>query len=216
MNKLRRFRLKRTVRIAIVLSFACAALAAFSNVAQAQRIDLGFAGSTVIAPGANSCSGDCQISQSLTGGFYPGFNADVIFWHNLGAGFEYNWRGSQGGGAYAADLDVNYRPIFFNFNAVYSPKLANHIYLEVVGGVGAMSTHLYECDDCGIAGGSTEVASSSHFDVDVGGGIKLYASHGFFIRPEIREYWINNDTNFAGSHATRVGATLGYTFGGGH
>lgn len=206
--------MKRLVRIAIVLSFACASLAAFSNLAQAQRIDLGFAGSTVLAPSASSCSGDCQIPQSLSGGTFLGFNGDVIFWHNLGAGAEFNWRASQGSGAYANDLGVNYRPLFYNFNAVYSPKLASHAYLELVGGIGAMSTHLYECNDCGIAGGSQEVASSSHFDIDVGGGVKFYVKHGIFIRPEARFYWINNNTNYSGSYATRVGATLGYTFGG--
>jgi hypothetical protein len=204
--------LKRTLRTAILLSFACAALAAFSNFAQAQKIDIAFGVSTTLAPGAGSCSGNCQINQSLTGGAYPGVSGDVLFWHNLGVGAEVFWRASQGGGAYADELGLNYRPIFYNFNAVYSPKLASHAYLELVGGVGAMSTHLYECNDCGIAGGSQEVASSSHFDADFGGGLKLYLIKGFFVRPEARVYLINNNTNFAGSHATRVGASIGYTF----
>jgi hypothetical protein len=204
--------LKRTLRIAILLSFACAGLAAFSNFAQAQKIDIAFGVSTTLAPGASSCSGNCQINQSLTGGAYPGVSGDVLFWHNLGVGAEVFWRASQGGGAYQNELGVNYRPIFYNFNAVYSPKLASHAYLELVGGVGALSTHLYECNDCGIAGGAQEVASSSHFDADFGGGLKLYLTKGFFVRPEARVYLINNNTNFAGSHATRVGASIGYTF----
>lgn len=212
----RRFRLKQGLRIALVLSFACSILGLWSNSAQAQKIDLAFAGSTVVAPSGSSCSGDCQIPQSLSGGTFLGFNGDAIFWHNLGAGFEFNWRASQGGGAYAFYDDVNYRPLFYNFNAVYSPKLASHAYLELVGGIGAISTHVYACEEgtsCGAFGGTTEVASSSHFDVDFGGGVKLYVRHGLFIRPEARVYWINNDTNYAGSHATRVGASIGYTFG---
>jgi hypothetical protein len=204
--------LKRTLSTAILLSFAFAGLAAFSNFAQAQKIDIAFGVSTTLAPGASSCSGSCQINQSLTGGAYPGVSGDVLFWHNLGVGAEVFWRASQGGGAYQDELGVNYRPIFYNFNAVYSPKLASHAYLELVGGVGALSTHLYECNDCGIAGGSQEVASSSHFDADFGGGLKLYLTKGFFVRPEARVYLINNNTNFAGSHATRVGASIGYTF----
>jgi hypothetical protein len=208
--------LKQTLRTAILLTFACAAVAAFSNFAQAQKVDVAFGVSTVIAPSASSCSGDCQVPQSLGGGAFPGFSGDVIFWHNLGLGGEVNWRGSQGSGYYASQLGVNYRPLFYNFNAVYSPKIASHAYLELVAGIGAMSTRLYECDDCGIAGGSSLVASSSHFDGDFGGGLKLYVKHGFFVRPEARFYLINNDTNFAGNHAARVGASIGYTFGGGH
>ena len=35
---------------------------------------------------------------------------------------------------------------------------------------------------------------------------------GFFVRPEARFYWINNNTDFSSNHAGRVGATIGYTF----
>jgi hypothetical protein len=209
--------LKQRLRVAILLSITCAAVAAFSNLAQAQKIDVGFGVSTVLAPSASSCSGNCQIPQSLGGGAFPGFSGDVLFWHNLGVGAEAFWRGSQGSGAYADEQGVNYRPVFYNFNGVYSPKLASHAYLELVAGVGAMSTRLYACEEgnsCGIAGGNTAVASSRHFDADFGGGIKLYVLHGLFVRPEARFYWINNDTNFSGSYATRVGASIGYTFGG--
>jgi len=209
--------LKRTLRIAIVFAFTCAALAAFSNFAQAQRIDIAFGVSTAIAPGPSVLAGfDSQgnpiVQQSLTGGAYPGFSGDVLFWHNLGVGAEVSWKASQGSGLYQYYDGVNYRPVFYNFNAVYSPKLASHAYLELVGGIGAISTHFYVCQDCQQFGGSGEVASSSHFDADFGGGIKLYLKHGFFIRPEARVYWINNNTNFVGSHATRVGASIGYTF----
>jgi hypothetical protein len=140
----------------------------------------------------------------------------VLFWHNLGIGAEVYWRATQGNNYDVADFGtgVGYRPLFYNFNAVYSPKLASHAYLELVGGIGAFGTHLYACEsgDCGVSGGTTEVASSHHFDADFGGGLKLYLKHGFFVRPEARVYWINNNTNFAGSHATRVGASIGYTF----
>jgi hypothetical protein len=204
--------LKQTTRIAILLTITCAALAGFSSFAQAQRIDIAFGGGTTLAPSANSCSGDCEVPQSLSGGTFLGFSGDVLFWKNLGVGAEVNWRASQGGGTYLDQFGLNYRPVFYNFNAVYSPKLASHAYLELVGGIGGMSTHLYQCDNCGFSGGASEVASSTHFDADFGGGLKLYVHRGLFIRPEARVYWINNDTNFSGNHATRVGASIGYTF----
>jgi hypothetical protein len=208
--------LKHTLRIVFLFTFACFTLATFSNFAQAQKIDVAFGAGTTLAPGASSCSGNCQVPVSLSGGTFLGFSGDVIFWHNLGAGAEVNWRASQANGNFAYGEGINYRPLFYNFNVVYSPKLASHAYLELVAGIGAMSTHLYECDACGISGGSSLVASSEHFDGDFGGGIKFYPKGGFFIRPEARIYLINTDTNFAGSYATRVGASIGYTFGGGH
>jgi hypothetical protein len=204
--------LKQTLRIALLLTVTCAALSSFSNIAQAQKIDAAFGISTVEAPGASSAGSD-QAPVSLTGGAYPGFSGDVLFWHNVGVGGEIFWKGSQGGGFYLSEDGVNYRPLFYAFNAVYSPKLASHTYLELVGGIGVMSTRFYECNQCQQFGGSSLVATSHHFMGDFGGGIKFYPKGGFFVRPEARIYLINNDTNYSGSYATRFGVSIGYTFG---
>lgn len=205
--------MKQTVRIALLLTITCGAVVAFSNFAQAQKIDAAFGVSTIEAPGAGSASSS-QQPVSLTGGTYPGFSGDVIFWHNLGIGAEVFWRGSQGAGYYSDFYGLNYRPLFYNFNAVYSRRLAPHIGVELVGGIGALSTRFYECSDCGTFGNSGLITSSHHFDGDFGGGIKFYPRGGFFVRPEARVYVINNDTNFAGTYATRFGVSIGYTFGG--
>ena len=205
--------MKQTLRIAILFAFACAAVAAFSNFAQAQKIDIGFGGGTTLAPDANSVSG----APSLKGGTFLGFNGDVLFWHNLGFGAEVFWRAGSTNCAVSlcgVDSGVTYRPVLYNFNAVYSPKIASHAYLELVGGIGALDTHYSACTLSGNScGGSQLLASSNHFDIDLGGGLKLYAHGGLFIRPEARFYWVNNGTaDYSSNRAARVGATIGYTF----
>jgi len=202
--------LKKTLRIVILSAFACAALATFSNFAQAQKMDFAFGISSVDAPGASSVSvTDVNHSPvSLTGGAYPGFSGDVLFFHNLGLGAEIFWKGSQ---AEYAGQGFNYRPLFYDVNAVYSSKLASHAYLELVGGVGALSTRFYTGTTCGIYSCSN-YQSSNHFDVDFGGGVKLYPKGNFFIRPEARFYFINNNLEFSSNHATRYGVSIGYTF----
>jgi hypothetical protein len=197
---------------ALLLTFICVALGLTSNLAHAQRIDAAVGVSTILAPGASSASSS-QYPVSLSGGLYPGLSGDLIFWHNLGIGAEIYWRASQGVN-YGGSVGVNYRPFFYDFNAVYSPKLARHTYLELVGGLGGLDTRFYECPDydCNL-GTSSGVASFTHFDVDFGGGIKFYAKRGIFIRPEARYYFIRNDTNFSSNHAARVGISIGYTFG---
>lgn len=203
--------MKRTLRIALLLSFACAAVATFSNVAQAQKIDVGFAVSGMDAPGAFSVSQTSDHNTvSLTGGAYVGFNGDVLFYHNMGVGAEVNWRAAQGPNY--DDQGVGYRPLFWNINYVYSPKLMSHVYLEVVGGIGGLSTRYYCGADCYNPYTGTNYVSTNHFDGDFGGGIKLYATKGLFIRPEARIYLVNNNTDFSSNHATRYGITLGYTF----
>src|ERR1019366_507626 len=149
-----RFRLKQTFRSAVLLLFVCVALAAFSNLAQAQKIDLAFGVSTLDAPGASAASGN----PSLTGGAYTGFSGDVLFWHSLGFGSEIYWKATQGN--YNGDPTLPFRPIFFDFNAVYSPKLARHAYLELTGGIGAQDTGFY-CSTC--SNGVTNFVSDKHF-----------------------------------------------------
>jgi hypothetical protein len=200
--------LKRTLRVALLSCFACAVVATFSNIAQAQKIDLAFGVSTTDAPGASQGNTSDHSPVSLTGGAYPGFSGDVLFWHNAGIGAEVYWKASQ---AEYAGQGFNYRPLFYDINAVYAPKLADHAYLELVGGIGALSTRFYTGTVCGIYNCSN-YQSSNHFDADFGAGIKLYATRGFFVRPEVRVYLINNNTDFSSNHATRYGVSIGYTF----
>jgi Outer membrane protein beta-barrel domain len=199
--------LKQTHRVAILLTFTCAALAAFSNAAQAQKIDLAFGVSTLDAPGPSAASGNHQ-PVSLTGGAYPGFSGDVLFFHNFGIGSEIYWKANQGN--YGGDPTLPFRPIFFDFNGVYSPKLASHAYLELSGGIGAIDNRIY-CQGCG-NGYNTNYSSDKHFMGDFGVGMKLYPSHNFFVRPEARLYLINNNLLFSSPRVTRYGLSIGYTF----
>jgi hypothetical protein len=206
--------LKRTLHIALLLSFACAAVVATTSVAQAQRVDLGFAVSGLQSPSASN--GDCPTGSptcahqdvSVGGGTYLGFNGDVLFWHNLGVGVELNWRASQAQNYNGQGF--GYRPIFYNFNAVYSPKLAPHVYVDLVAGIGGEDTHYYTGTTCGFYS-CTNYQSINHFDGDFGAGLKLVARHAF-IRPEVRAYLIKNNAEFSSNYAVRYGATLGYTF----
>ncbi|MGB9195783.1 MAG: hypothetical protein WCB53_02525 [Terriglobales bacterium] len=200
--------MKRTLSIALFCSLACATIIGTSNFAQAQRVDFGFAVSGIEAPSASSADGS-HTGVSLTGGTYLGFNGDVLFWHNLGFGAEINWRASQAQDYFGQGF--NYRPIFYNFNAVYSPKIASHVYVDLVAGIGAEDTHYYTGTVCGIYSCSN-YQSISHFDGDFGGGLKLLATHHIFIRPEARVYLVNNNQEFSSNHLVRYGATLGYTF----
>jgi hypothetical protein len=203
--------LKQKLRIVIVLSLACLALAVPTNVAQAQKVDLAFGVSTVEAPGPSFGNSD-HAPVSLTGGTYPGFSGDVLFWHNLGIGGEIYWKANQGN--YGGDPTLPFRPIFLDFGAVYSPKLASHTYLELDGGIGAIDTRIY-CQGCG-NGYNTNYSSDKHFMGAFGAGLKFYPVGSFFVRPEAKLYLINNNLNFSSARVTRFGLSIGYTFGGNH
>lgn len=201
--------LKRILRAATLVCLVGVAVAGFVGYAQAQKVDLAFGISTTEAPSASSADGINHLPVSLTGGTYPGFSGNFLLFHNFGVGAELFWKATQT--SYAGQ-GFNYRPIYYNFNAVYSPRLARHVYAELVGGIGALSTRFYTGTFCGIYS-CTNYQSSNHFDADFGGGLKFYPSGGFFVRPEARIYLIHNNLEFSSNHVARYGVSIGYTFG---
>jgi hypothetical protein len=202
--------LKQTVRIAVLLTFAWAALSAFSNSAQAQKADLAIGLSTMESSGPTPGGSDQQ--PSLDGGAYPGFSGDVQVYHHVAIGGEVYWKASQGEwGGYQP-----YRPLFADVNAVYALKVTNRSFLELQGGGGVLSTRFYaqnlECNfyTC------VDHSNVNHFAGHIGGGFKIYAKGNFFIRPEGHLYFVKNNAEFFSGRIARLGVSVGYSFGGTH
>ena len=93
----------------------------------AQQFDVAIGVGTLTAPSASSASGD-HNPVSLTGGAYPVFSADLLLKGPLGVSGELAWRGSRN--LYAGFQP--YRPLFYDFNGIYAPKLGPHAAAEVM------------------------------------------------------------------------------------
>jgi hypothetical protein len=199
--------LKQTLRVATFLSFACAAIFALTTVAYAQQVDFAFGMGTLDAPSASQ-AGSNYSPVSLTGGAYPSFSGDVLLHKRIGFQGELAWKASRA--IYPAGLGIPYRPLFWDFNAIYAPKLASHTELELLGGIGAQSTRFY-CSTCFNPFSGTNFQSINHFMGHFGAGIKLYPVRNFFIRPEAHLYLVNNNQEFSSARAVRYGVSIGYT-----
>jgi hypothetical protein len=197
--------LRKTTLFAVICGFFF--LASF---VQAQQGDAMFGLGTIMAAGSSSSS---FVPEK--GGLYPSVSADVIFRNRLGFNFETTWKGSQG--AYGGPGGQPFRPIILDFNGMFQPKLGKRVGLDLMGGVGWQSTRFYglvdtaSCLDFGAC-----FSSSHHFLVDVGGGLRYYVWNHVFVRPEVHYYHIvNNTADFSNNDIIRVGASIGYTIGGG-
>jgi len=199
---------KRAVPVFLLSLFI---LVASSTFAQSSG-DIAFGFSALTTPGASSAainSGNFY-APGMGGGLYLSFSGDIAFWHNLGVQGEVAWRASQG--TYLGYQP--YRPVFYDFGAIYT-KRYGRIAPELTAGLGASSTRFYtNYYNCNFISGCTNYNSSTHFMLAFGGGIKLYPFHNFFVRPEVRYYWIHNNFEFASDNALRIGAAIGYSFGG--
>jgi hypothetical protein len=198
-------------KLIVVLSLYWACATALPAVAQ--QIDVAFAGGTISSASSNNLANLAAYTPSERGGTFLGFNGDVLFHGNLGVQAEVNWRASQG--IYAGVLP--YRPLFYDFNAIYAKRFSKRVGAEVLGGIGAESLRFYSGNyNCDFYGNCTNYVSSNHFLVDFGGGIRVYAWHNLFVRPEMRLYIVHNNQEFSSDYVVRYGASIGYTFGGNH
>ncbi len=184
--------------------------------AAAQQGDIMFFGGTLLS--SSPSSSELALGNiSEKGGAYLGVGGDVIgFKRRLGFGVETSWRASQ-----ASYFGYeSYRPILTDFNAVFQPKLGKKVGLDLFGGIGIASTRFYVpyATSCSYFSGCINYTTQDHFMQDLGGGIRYYVWHHFFVRPEVHYYHIdgNNNVNsggFSTNNVFRVGASIGYTIG---
>jgi len=180
-----------------------------SATAYSQQLDVAFGLGTVTAPSAFDASGDF-FPQSVGGGVFPSFSGDFLFFHNFGVGGEVTWRATRS----LSQGFLPFRPIFYDFNAVFAPPLGKKAAAELQAGFGGESVRFYQNFITCNFFSCTNFVSANHLLGHVGGGIKIYTGHGIFIRPEAHFYFIRNNFEFSGAHATRLGASIGYTFSG--
>jgi hypothetical protein len=183
-----------------------------ARTAQAQQFDVNFGGGTLLSKSYNSSS-LTNLFGSEKGGAYLNIGVDVIPFHRrLGFAFETAWRASQGATIYGQP----YRPILYDFNAMYQPRLGKKAGADFWAGIGGQSTRFYTASptSCSYFSGCIYYVSSNHFMEHLGAGIRYYVWGHFFVRPEIHYYHVNNNTNdFNSDNLFRVGGSIGYTIG---
>src|SRR5882672_8414151 len=126
---IRRFLLRKLA----VLATLCALWLA-ATVVHAQQADIAFGVSTTLSSSYNNSSQSYPL-QSAKGGAYAGVSADVIFKHRIGFGGNVSWKASQG----IYDGYQPYRPIYYDFDAVFQPRLGKKIGADLQAGIGGES-----------------------------------------------------------------------------
>ena len=164
-----------------------------------------------------SSSNSNSTFPSEKGGLFINLGGDVVPFKHFGVNVETAWRATQG--VYGSETGLNYRPILTDFNALYQPRLGKKLGLDLMAGIGAADTRLYEqgASEPGVA----NYLSTDHFMEHLGGGIRYYVWRHVFVRPEVHYYHIQSNNSlsdngvFNSNNLVRVGASIGYTIGGG-
>lgn len=159
-------------------------------------------------------TGSTFSTPSLHGGFGK-VSGDLMLKSWLGVGAEYSFRFSKS--PYAG---LDYRPSFYDVNAVISPSLHNkRIRPEFQAGIGGMNLSFYEtqsgCDAFGGCSSSSSLVESSHHLQFHGlAALRFYATPHVWVRPEVEIHYARNLFQFGSNAVPQYGVSVGYTFGG--
>jgi hypothetical protein len=200
----------RKLNVLLVLAFALV----LANSAQAQEFHAAFGFGTVTAPGPSTDNTGFTF-PSLSGGLYPSFSGTFIVRHHIGFGGNVAWRASRavyGGTVSNFAFAQPYRPIFYDFNAVYGSKFGKKFGGDIMAGIGGEDLRFYTpYYTCGFTS-CTNYQSSNHFAGHFGADLRYYFWGNAFIRPEVHYYVVHNNVEFNNANVARFTISIGYSF----
>jgi hypothetical protein len=202
--------LKQALRVATLLGSVCAVLISLSGTAVAQRFDVAVGGGRMAAPPASQADNH-HSPESLDGGTYFSASGDMLIHKIIGVQAETAWRGSRAI-YYPGGYNQPYRPFYYDVNALLAPKINNRLTVEFLAGVGIQNTRFYKGTQACTYVSCIKFVSSNHFMEHFGGGLKVYAFHKLFVRPEAHLYWVNNNVEFSSARVVRYAVSVGYSF----
>lgn len=197
----------------------CIFLGVSTQFAHAQpKGDVTFGVGTATAPASSQGidtfgTGELLSPPKLNGAFGK-IGADIMLTPHFGMGAEYSFRFAQGN--YAG---LNYRPSFYDFNAIIMPTLhTSRIQPEFQAGLGGANLRFYYnqsyCDQfVGCSNSNSFLESSNHFQLHGLAAVRFYVTPSLFIRPEVDIHWVNNFFQFGSDFVPQYGASIGYSFG---
>ena len=183
-------------------------VALLSSFAHAQQFDLAVGAGELFSTRNRSAS-EAYLPPSEKGGIYPSVTIDRIFSNKFGYSAEIStlykerlYNGFQ-----------EYRPFFYDLNAVYAPHVAKKTTALFGAGAGGTTVLFYNSyAGCGYPGGCVTKFNSNHFLLHLSAGVSYNVWRKFFVRPEANFYRVVNNNEFHSGNVLRLGASVGYTF----
>ena len=199
----------KIIRFAVVVAFISLCCAAFASAEP--RFDLYFGMGTMrddSGLGLTDSSGN--LAQSSLDGVFGTFGGGVMFKPSFGVGAEVAVRFRQGDfGMYG------YRPVFYDFNGIWTPGLGKHVMPEIQAGLGGLNLRFYNPNsyyyDYYTGQYSNFAGSSNHFQLHVAVGLRVYITDSVFIRPQVDYHWVRNMTEFNSSSVPAFTIAIGYS-----
>jgi hypothetical protein len=179
----------------------------FASLGHAQQTDFTVGANAVLSSTYTSASQN-YLPPAEKGGTYASASADIVFKNRVGFNGEVAFRAKQG----LYNGYQGFRPVFYDFNGVFAPRLGRKVSAELMAGVGGESILFYNrYATCTYFSGCSTQTSSNHLMIHIGGGVRYYFWRSLFVRPEAHLYLIHNNIQFNSDYVGRIGVSIGYT-----
>jgi hypothetical protein len=147
------------------------------------------------------------------GGLTSDIGGLFMFSKHIGVSADLDWRDTR-----AAYAGLNYRPFFYNFDAVYEPVKTKRVVPEIRVGLGGVNLgYSYSSTACdqfaGCATSNQSVESSHHFQVDMQAAARIYLTNHLFLRPAVEAHFVNNFFQFGSDWVPSASMGIGWSFG---
>ncbi len=158
----------------------------------------------------------CEPGPTM-GGVFGVFGVDFMFRPHFGVNGEYAFRFAKAN--YLPLAGLQYRPGFYDFNAVYEPISGQRIVPVILGGIGGARIALYQTQTVSLTGITSTFSipaglNANHFQVHGGVGVKLYVKPALFIKPQFDIHYVTHLTDqFGRNWVPEYTVSVGYTFG---
>lgn len=159
----------------------------------------------------SSPTGNLVGTPSMDGTFGT-FGGAVMLNPSFGVGAQVSLRFKQGD--YAG---YGYRPIFYDFNGIWTPKLGRHVMPEFQAGFGGVNMRFYDATspyyDYNTGTYSTFAGSSNHLQLHAAAGLRFFIKEHIFVRPQLDYHWVRNLNEFSSSSVPAFSVAIGFTTG---
>ncbi len=185
--------MSKALRLTVVAASMLFVFTAFAN-AQA-RFDAYFGMGTARDGSANQLlssptTGAPGVSPSLDGVFGT-FGGALMLKPSFGVGAQVSLRFKQGD-----YVGYGYRPIFYDFNGIWTPSLSKRIMPEFQAGFGGVNLRMYDATNpyynYNTGQYTTLAQSSNHLQLHAAAGLRFFIKPHIFLRPQVDYHWVRN------------------------
>jgi hypothetical protein len=200
------------VKICKVFLATAVVMSLFSLAAGAQaRFDGYFGlGTTQVGSANFTDSFGTPVPTPSMNGVFGTFGGAVMLNPTFGVGAQVSLRFAQGDYS-----NFGYRPIFYDFNGIWTPNVSKLAIPEFQAGFGGLNMRFYDPSnpyiDQNTGKVTTFAGSSNHLQLHAALGVRFYVKPHIFVRPLLDYHWVRNLAEFGSSSVPSYSIAIGFS-----